>query len=100
MNNKEILNKIINDYDSEYMSKILLDTLIRSMYKSLIFICEKYKINEVIFGGGVSASKYINKELSEKLKKEKIKAYFPEAQYATDNALGCAIIGLNKMNDL
>ena len=46
------------------------------MYKSLIFICEKYKINEVIFGGGVSASKYINKELSEKLKKEKIKAYF------------------------
>ena len=94
------INKIINDYDSEYMSKILLDTLIRSMYKSLIFICEKYKINEVIFGGGVSASKYINKELSEKLKKEKIKAYFTEAQYATDNALGCAIIGLNKMNDL
>ena len=36
----------------------------------------------------------------EKLKKEKIKAYFTEAQYATDNALGCAIIGLNKMNDL
>ena len=55
---------------------------------------------EVIFGGGVSASKYIKKELSEKLKKEKIKAYFTEAQYATDNALGCAIIGLNKMNDL
>ena len=41
-----------------------------------------------------------NKELSEKLKNEKIKAYFTEAQYATDNALGCAIIGLNKMNDL
>ena len=29
-----------------------------------IFICEKYKINEVIFGGGVSASEYINKELN------------------------------------
>ena len=43
------INKIINDYDSEYMSKILLDTLIRSMYKSLIFICEKYilKYNEI-----------------------------------------------------
>ena len=92
------INKIIDTYDNEYMSKILLDTLVRCMYKSLIFVCEKYNINEVLFGGGVSASQYINKELSQKLKKEKIKAYFTKPQYATDNALGCAIIGLNKMN--
>ena len=93
------INKIINDYDSEYISKILLDTLVRCMYKSLIFVCEKYNINEVLFGGGVSASKYINKELSNKLKNKKIKSYFTKPQYATDNSLGCAIIGLNKMND-
>ena len=61
------INKIIDDYDKDYMSKILLDTLTRSMYKSLIFICKRYDINEVLFGGGVSASKYINKELSKKL---------------------------------
>ena len=34
-----------------------------------------------------------------KLKKEKLKAYFTEGQYATDNSVGCAIIGLNKMNN-
>ena len=93
------INKIINDYDKEYLSKILLDTLVRSMYKSLIYICEKYELKEVVFGGGVSASKYIRKELNEKLKREKIKAYFTDGQFATDNGVGCAIIGLNQMKN-
>ncbi|WP_455538143.1 Kae1-like domain-containing protein [Terrisporobacter sp.] len=94
------INKIINEYDEKYMSKLLLDTLVRCMYKSLVYLCKKYDINEVLFGGGVSASKYINKELTNKLKKEKIKAYFTEGKYATDNSVGCAIIGLNQMNNL
>ena len=93
------LNKIIHDYDKEYLSKILLDTLVRSMYKSLIFICGKYNLKEVLFGGGVSSSKYIKKQLSEKLKKEGINAYFTDREYATDNGVGCAIIGLNKMKN-
>lgn len=93
------INKIIKDYDKEYLSKILLDTLVRSMYKSLTYICEKYNIKEVVFGGGVSASQYIKKELSEKLKREKIKPYFTDKEYATDNAVGCAIIGLNQMKN-
>ena len=93
------INKIINNHNEEYISKILMDTLVRCMYKSLVYLCKKYDINEVLFGGGVSASKYINKELSNKLKKEKLKAYFTEGQYATDNSVGCAIIGLNKMNN-
>ena len=93
------MNKIIKDYDKEYLSKILLDTLIRSMYKSLTYICNKYNIKEVVFGGGVSASQYIKKELSEKLKKEKIKAYFTDKEYATDSGVGCAIIGLNQMKN-
>ena len=93
------MNKIINDYDKEYLSKILLDTLVRSMYKSLTYICEKYDLREVHFGGGVSASKYIKKELSEKLKREGIKAYFTDREYATDNGVGCAIIGLNQMKN-
>ena len=93
------INKIINDYPKEYICKLLLDTLTRCMYKSLSYICKKYEIYEVLFAGGVSASKYISKELSNKLKKEKIKSYFTESQYATDNALGCAIIGLNQMKN-
>jgi len=93
------INKIIHDYNEEYLSKILLDTLVRSMYKALIYICEKYELKEVLFGGGVSASRYIKKELSEKLKRENIKAYFTDEEYATDNSVGCAIIGLNQMKN-
>lgn len=93
------INKIIHDYNEEYLSKILLDTLVRSIYKSLIYICEKYELKEVLFGGGVSASRYIKKELSEKLKRENIKAYFTDKEYATDNSVGCAIIGLNQMKN-
>ena len=93
------INKIINDYNKEYLSKILLDTLVRSMYKSLIYICNKYNIYEVVFGGVVSASGYIKKELSEKLKREKIKSYFTDKEYATDSGVGCAIIGLNQMKN-
>ena len=44
----------------------------------------------------MSASKYIKKELKSKLYKENIYAYFAEPEYSTDNALGCAIIGLSK----
>lgn len=93
------INKIIDEYDKEYVSKILLDTLARCMYKSLIYICDKYNMKEVLFSGGVSASKYIEKEISKKLKKENIKSYFADVEYATDNGLGCAIIGLNKMSN-
>ena len=93
------INKMINDHNKEYLSKILLDTLVRSMYKSLTYICDKYELKEVLFGGGVSASKYIRKELSKKLKRENIKAYFTDGEYATDNAVGCAIIGLNQMKN-
>ena len=93
------INKIISDYDNEYISKVLLDTLSRSMYKSLIYICEKYKIKEVVFAGGVSASQYIKKELSEKLKRHNIKPYFTNKEYATDSGIGCAIIGLNQMKN-
>ncbi len=93
------INKVLNDYSKEYISKLLLDTLVRCMYKSLSYICKKYEIDEVLFAGGVSASKYISKELKNKLKKDRVITYFTENKYATDNALGCAIIGLNQMKN-
>ncbi|WP_235656882.1 hypothetical protein [Clostridioides difficile] len=94
------VNKIINDNgdntnQKEYISKLVLDSVVRNMFKSLVYLCETYNVNEVIFAGGVSASKYILRELSMKLRKKHIEAYFTEPQYSTDNAVGCAIIGLN-----
>lgn len=86
----------IDNVDKNYVSKLLMDTLSRCLYKSLIFLCKKYKVEEVLFAGGVSASKYLSQSVTEKLSKNNIKAYFSEPKYSTDNAVGCAIIGLNK----
>lgn len=90
------VNKYAKEYDEIYLSKLLMDSIVRSLYKSLKYICDKYNINEVVFAGGVASSKYIRKNLNEKLYKDKIKCYFTESEYSTDNAVGCAKIGLNK----
>ncbi len=90
------INKLISNNSKEYIAKILLDSITRNIYKSIIYISKNYGLNEVVFAGGVSASKYIRKELKSKLYKENIYAYFAEPEYSTDNALGCAIIGLSK----
>ncbi|NJI80034.1 O-sialoglycoprotein endopeptidase [Clostridioides difficile] len=94
------VNKIIKDNkdntnQKEYVSKLVLDSVVRNMFKSLVYLCETYNVDEVVFAGGVSASRYILKELSPKLRKKHIEAHFTEPQYSTDNAVGCAIIGLN-----
>ena len=88
------VNKIINNHSKEYISKLLLDTISRNLIKSLLYISKKYNIEEVVFAGGVSASKYISTKLKRELKKNNIIAYFTEQEYSTDNALGCALIGL------
>lgn len=95
------LNKIIDSegsVDENYLSKLLMDTIVRCMEKLLSYLCKKYNTYEVVFAGGVSASEYISKYLTQKLKKYKIKTYFTEAVLATDNAVGCALIGVKNLN--
>lgn len=95
------LNRIIDNeesVDKNYLSRLLMDTIVRCMIKSLAYLCEKYDTYEVVFAGGVSASKYISKSLTQKLRKYKIKAYFTEGDLATDNAVGCALIGVKNLN--
>lgn len=92
------INELIEKYPKEYICKLLLDTLSRCMYKALTHICNQYNIDEVLFAGGVSSSKYMSQKIYIKLQNQNIRSYFTESQYATDNALGCAIIGLNEIN--
>lgn len=90
------VNKLIDSEDSKYISKLVLDAVVRNMYKSLTYICDLYNVNEVIFCGGVAASKYLRNNLSTKLRKDKIYSHFTNPEYSTDNACGCAIIGVDK----
>ena len=75
---------------------MLLDAVVRNMYKSLIYISKLYNINEVVFCGGVAASEYVRTNLSIKLRRKKIYSHFTKSEYSTDNACGCAIIGVDK----
>ncbi|WP_438651389.1 Kae1-like domain-containing protein [Romboutsia sp.] len=90
------VNKLIEEESKEYIAKLILDSIVRCMYKSIVHISRNYEVDEVVFAGGVSASKYISRELTLKLSKNKIKGYFTRPEYSTDNAVGCAIIGVNK----
>ena len=95
------LDKIMSnqkEIDKSFLSKLLMDAIIRNMFKSLSYLCEKHGVYEVVFAGGVSASKYISKNLTQKLKKYNVKAYFTESHLATDNAVGCALIGIENLN--
>jgi len=92
------INKVINSYSKEYISKLLFDTICRNIIKSIIYISKQHDLDEVIFAGGVSASKYISNKLKIELSRYKIKAYFTEAEYSTDNGVGCALIGLKNFN--
>lgn len=93
------VKKIIVQKDKEYISKLLLDAVVRNMLKSIIYLTKAYNVNEVVFAGGVSASKYVSKELILKLKKYKTNAYFTKPEYSTDNAVGCAAIGVKKFEN-
>ena len=86
--------KLVDNFDEYYICKLTLDSIVRMMYKCLIYLCNKYNIYDVYFAGGVSASKYIKNNLTYKLKKENINCYFTKSDYATDNAIGCSLIGL------
>ena len=90
------VNKLINDYNEQYISKLVLDAVVRNMQKSISYISKVYNIDEVVFAGGVSASKYISENLSLRLKKYGVYSYFTKPEYSTDNGVGCAIIGVNR----
>lgn len=90
------INKYVNEFSEKYVSKLLMDSIVRNLHKSLKFLCTEYSINEIVFAGGVASSKYIKENLSKKLRRDKITSYFTKPEFSADNALGCAVIGLNK----
>ncbi len=88
------IEKLIKEKDKGYIAKLTFDAIVRNIEKSIIYICEKYDINEVVLAGGVAASKYISNELQVRFKRKRISLYFTKPQYSTDNGVGCALIGV------
>ena len=87
--------KLMEEKDKYYVSKAVMNATIKSLEKALRFVCDKYSIEDVVFVGGVASSKYISEKLSKKLQRNNINSFFTDGAYSSDNACGCAIIGLD-----
>jgi N6-L-threonylcarbamoyladenine synthase len=92
---KGIRSKDISDIDA-YLAKLLMDTLTRNIYKSIVYIADEYKVDEVVFVGGVASSEYISSHIGKKLSLDRIDSYFSTPELSADNAVGCALIGVEK----
>ena len=69
----------------------VVETLVHKTKKAI----EQYNIKSVIVAGGVSANKYLKKEMK-KLTKNKQTLYFPDKKLSGDNALMIGIVGYLK----
>ncbi len=87
---------IMDDYSKEYISKMTLNSILDSIYKSIVYLSDKYNIKDVLFVGGVSSSEYISCNMINKMNNHKINAFFTKPSFAKDNAIGSGIIGVNR----
>lgn len=87
---------LIEKHSNDYICRLALSSISDSLFKSLLYLCKKYDVENVLFVGGVSSSKYISLDLRTRLKNKNINSYWTNPEYAKDNAVGVAMIGLNR----
>ena len=72
------------------IQQAIIDVLIHKTLK----VAKDYRVESIIFGGGVAANEELRKQFKEKIKKvynssasPRIKFYIPDTEYCTDNAV-------------
>jgi len=78
----------INEYCFSFQQAVI-DVLTYKIIKA----AEKYKVKNILLGGGVSANQELKAVLKNKTDKLGIKTYFPELKYTGDNAAMIAMAG-------
>jgi N6-L-threonylcarbamoyladenine synthase len=84
-------------YRSEDVFATLFNTIAFFIYKIIINSCIQYDIDNVLITGGVASNKFLRQYLKDKLNKEKISTYFPKMELCTDNGIGVAYMGKEKI---
>ncbi len=67
-------------------------TIVDILVEKIKLAQNKYKINEFVVCGGVSANSFLRKKMKELKKSDDLNIYIPKIKYSTDNA---AMIGIN-----
>jgi len=83
----------INEYCFSFQNAVT-DVLTHKIIKA----AEKYKVQNILLGGGVSANNELRIALKNKADKLGIKTYFPELKHTGDNAAMIAITGYFNKN--
>lgn len=83
---KEDFHKVLPDFCASFQ-KAVVDSLIYKVKKAV----QKYKVGQLLVGGGVAANNYIRKMIRRDIKKLGVKVTFPNKKLCTDNA---AMIGV------
>ena len=66
-----------------------MDVLVRKTFLA----AEKFCLNRIVVGGGVSANSSLREEFAKRAAKGKVKVFFPSRNFSTDNAAMIALAG-------
>lgn len=92
----EVMRQVKRGYvDNGALAQGVFSLLGNSLAKIVLKAAAEKEINNVLFVGGVSGSRYLQKHLQKKLS-NKIHLYFTPPYYAKDNAYGVALLGLER----
>jgi N6-L-threonylcarbamoyladenine synthase len=93
---KEKNPNVLDDINiKQKIAKEFEDSVVEVLTHKTIKSIKQYKIQTLIVGGGVSANKYLQEMMAEKIKENKLKTkvHFPSKELTGDNALMIAIAG-------
>jgi N6-L-threonylcarbamoyladenine synthase len=92
---KEHSNILENVGIKEMIAREFEDAVIETLVSKTVKAVKEYKAKTLIIGGGVSANKYLQEIMTQKIKENKLKTkvHFPSKSLTGDNALMIAIAG-------
>ena len=90
--NKKDPSFILNEINNLCAS--LQNTISEILYQKVEKAIQKTKLNDIVYGGGVSANSMIRDVFKSRM--EHVNHYFPKLEYTTDNAAMIAIVGYLK----
>ncbi len=86
----------MENYPQEELIEALFERLCESVARMTIQLSDKYKINDFIYAGGVSCSKFMRNYLSEHMYRD-LNVVFGKPEMSCDNAIGTALLGGKKI---
>lgn len=92
LKNPNFIDENLND-----LCASIQKTLVTVIINKIILAKEKYDLNSVVIGGGVSANSEIRRVLGQKAEQDQWKVFLPPFQYTTDNAAMIGIVGYQKL---